>query len=85
MIKFCKTVYIVPKGFVVCMKNMRTVLMDGNTMYIVCIRISGNMLAFVNDQTFLTMLGHALRKRCAKKSCAYNQVIVLDGISPWRF
>ena len=60
-----------------------------NAMSFLGVAVSCYMIAFVDDQTFLTCVGCQTSKGATEQACAYNQIIVhynlsIHLVSPWQ-
>ena len=61
---------------------MRSIPVNLNSFYRLCIHISPNMAATVNLQTAFSSFCGLLGKHCAKQTCSYDQIIIHTPDSP---
>src|SRR5690606_1425244 len=75
-IKFHKSIYIIPYGPVIGMKDMGPVLMDIYTFHFLTINIAPKVSAPIDYQAFFSFLFGLMDKNGTKKSGAHNKVVV---------
>ena len=75
-VELYKPVHIIPYFPVVCMKNMRTVFMHVDAVYLFAVDIAAGVWTFLYHQTSLSGFMSLMGKHGSEQAAAYNQVIV---------
>ena len=76
-VKLRKLSNIVPDFFIICMENMRAILVHMDSLYIFCKNISCNVRSFVDHQNRFACLFCFMCKYRTIQSCTNYQIIIM--------
>ena len=82
LVELCITIHILPNLFIRCMKNVSTITMYINPVYLFCINISCDMFPFVDHKALSPHICHFSGKYSTKQTCPNYQIIILHFILP---
>lgn len=72
----------VPYLFIIGMKYMGSIFMNSNTMLLLAVNVTSNMLPFINYQTTLSIILHLVSKCCTIQSATNDKIIIFFHIYP---
>ena len=72
-----KAVHVLPDIFPVCVENVRSVLVDSNTLYLLTVDIPSDVGALVDDQALLAMVGGFSCEGGAIQASAYDEIVIV--------
>ena len=83
MVELRELVHVLPDLPVGGMENVRAVFVHMDSLYLLTINISRNMIPPVNDQAALPPLMQLMCHDCAIQSGTHDQIIILHNQSPY--
>lgn len=77
--KFRIAVYIVPYRVVVRMKDMRSVLVDGDAIHVLAVDVPAQLRPPVDDQALLPPVRRLPGEGASEQAAAHDMVVVMTG------